>query len=378
MTGLSDDWRTHAAALADRLAEQGVITDPAWRRVVAAVPRHVFVPEFYSDDDPPELITARDPRWLGLAYSDDTLVTQRREHPDQPGFAWSTSSSTRPSFMLRLLHLLDVREGMNVLEIGTGTGYTAALLSERLGARRVSTVDIDPELTDAARLRLADAGYRPSVAANDGLLGYPAGAPYDRVLATVATERVPYAWLEQTRPGGIILADVRPRGMTWAGALARLTVADDGTAGGPLISTTWGFMSTRRDVERPGIPEVVPIDATTVHTRTSEIGSGALHTPGLSLLVWQRLPGVNAFPGRDGTEIVTPDGSWAKVTKAIPAKVEYGGPADIWDRVEGAHAWWIGHGNPDVAAFGLTIGPGEQRLWFRSPDGESWSAPDHG
>ncbi|WP_285564905.1 methyltransferase domain-containing protein, partial [Actinomadura rubrobrunea] len=187
-----DPWTTHAARLAEQLAEQGAITDPAWRRAVEAVPRHVFVPEFYSDGDPPELITAHDTRWLELAYSDDTLVTQRKQHPDQPGFSWSTSSSTRPGFTLRLLHLLDVGDGMDVLEIGTGTGYTAALLCHRLGSQHVTTVDIDPDLTRAARRHLAHAGYRPNVTTGDGLHGDPAHAPYDRVLATVAHEHVPY------------------------------------------------------------------------------------------------------------------------------------------------------------------------------------------
>ncbi len=375
MTGNLDDWRIHAAALADRLIEQGTITDPAWGEAVATVPRHVFVPEFYNDDDPPELLSAGDPRWAALVYADETLVTQRKEHPEQPGFQWSTSSSTRPSLMLRMLHILDVRDSDTVLEIGTGTGYNAALLSERLGSGNVTTVDIDPVLTDAARVRLADAGYQPTVAANDGHLGYPARAPYERVMATVATERVPYVWVEQTRPGGVILADIRPRGMTWAGALTRLTVADDGTATGPLVSCTWGFMSTRPDVTRPGIPEGIPIDARTVYSRTSDVGSEALHTPGLSLLIWQRLPGVNVFPDPDTTQITSPDGSWAEVTKTTPAKVKHGGPTDIWKEVEQAHTWWNDHGTPDVETFGLTVGPSEQRLWHGTPDGESRTAP---
>lgn len=368
----AEDWRTRAAALADRLTEQGVITDPVWRCVVADVPRHAFVPEFFSADDPPERITTDDPRWLPLAYSDETLVTQRKEHPDQPGFAWSTSSSTRPSLMLRMLHILDVGDRTSVLEIGTGTGYNAALLCERLGSDYVTTIDIDPELTGVARERLAGAGYRPTVATADGPAGYLPGAPYDRIIATVATEGVPYAWIEQTSPGGVILADIRPRGMTWAGALARLTVADDGTAHGPLIPCTWGFMSTRSDATRPGVPEPIPIDARTVRTRISDIGGEALRAPGLSLLIWRRLPGINAFPGPDLTQITSPDGSWAKATKTTPAKIEYGGPADIWAEVEHAHAWWMDHGRPEVDAFGLTVtGPYDQRLWHQAPDGET-------
>lgn len=338
--------------------------------MVAAVPRHVFVPEFYSDDDPPDLIAAEDSRWLELIYTDDTLATQRREHPDQPGFAWFTSSGTRPSLMVRMLHILDVEDGMTVLEIGTGTGYNAALLSERLGSEHVTTVDIDPDLTVAARVRLAVAGYGPTIATCDGLRGYPARAPYDRIIATVANEQVPYPWVDQTRPGGVILADIRPRDMTWAGALVRLTVAADGTASGPLVSCTWGFMSTRKDVDLPGIPEVVPIDVSTVHTRTSDVGGEAADTPGLSLLIWQRLPDVTAFRHPDTTELVMPDGSWAKVTKTIPAKVEHGGPADIWTEVEHAHQWWTDHGRPDVEAFGLTVGPNGQRLWQRTSAGQ--------
>jgi protein-L-isoaspartate(D-aspartate) O-methyltransferase len=375
MTVSPDEWRPRAAALADQLTEQGVITDPAWRDVVASVPRHMFVPAFYSDDEPPTLVTASDPRWLDLVYSDDTLVTQRKEHPDQPGFAWSTSSSTRPSLMLRMLHLLDLRDRMTVLEIGTGTGYNPALMSERVGADNVTTIDIDPELTEAARDRLAQAGHRPTVATANGPDGYPPRAPYDRIIATVANEQVPYPWIQQTTPGGVILADIRPRGMTWAGALARLTVNDDGTASGPLVSCTWGFMSTRPDVERPGAPNTVPIDMRTMQTRSSDVTGKAIQTPGLSLLIWQRLPGITAFPGPDAISISTPDGSWATVTKATAAKVEYGGPTDIWQRVEDAHTWWAEHGRPDVGAFRLTIdGPARQHLWYQNPDGQHVTA----
>jgi protein-L-isoaspartate(D-aspartate) O-methyltransferase len=355
------DWQGRAAALADRLGEQGLITEPEWRDAVASVPRHMFVPEFY-DDDSGRFVRAGDARWSELVYSDDTLVTQRMEHPDQPGFHWPTSSSTRPGLMLRMLDILDVRRGMNVLELGTGTGYNAALLAARAGSEHVTTVDIDPVLTSAARERLKEAGYAPAVITRDGRLGCAERRPYDRVIATVATEQVPYAWVEQTRPGGVILADVRPRGMTWAGALARLTVAEDGTASGPLIPCTWGFMSARPDAARPGIPEAVAIDATDVHHRTSEVGGDALRRPGLSLVIWERLPGVNVFPGDAEVEITAPDGSWAKASSTAPGEIEHGGPSDIWAEVESAHDWWTSHARPGVEAFGLAVDSAGQSL----------------
>ncbi|MFC5185632.1 methyltransferase domain-containing protein [Actinomadura harenae] len=360
-------WRAHAAALASQIAQHGELGDQ-WRRVVEQVPRHVFVPRIWSDGDPAEAITTGDPRWLELVYSDETLVTQRMTFPGQGGFAWATSSSTRPGFMIRMLGLLDVADGMRVLEIGTGTGYGAALLSERLGSDLVTSIDIDPALVDAARERLAAAGYAPVLAVGDGTAGYPGRAPYDRVIATVANERVPYTWVEQTRPGGVILADLRPRGMTRAGALARLVVGGDGTAAGRLVASA-GYMSMRRAVDLPGIPEAPPIDATTVRTRPSRLGSEVLNVPGLSLLIWQHIPGVSAFglPG-DAAQVVAGDGSWARVPADGPGMVEYGGPSDVWARVEDAHAWWTGHGRPGVEDFGLTITPAAHHWWFQSPD----------
>jgi protein-L-isoaspartate O-methyltransferase len=94
-----------------------------------------------------------------------------------------------------------------VLEIGTGTGWNAALLCKRVGKRgRVVSIEVDPLIAQAAWSALARAGYSPLVITADGVDGHPDGAPYDRVLATAAVrEIVPRAWLGQTRPDGIIV-----------------------------------------------------------------------------------------------------------------------------------------------------------------------------
>jgi protein-L-isoaspartate O-methyltransferase len=148
-----------------------------------------------------------------------------------------------------MLEDLDVREGHSVLEIGTGTGYNAALLCARLGDSNVTTIDIDPELVDSARHRLAAHGYHPHVLAGDGEQGVSSNAPYDRIIATCAIDSIPPAWIAQTRIGGVILANLR--GNLMRGAQARLTVADDDAASGPFLPGYGSFMAMRHDPNAP-------------------------------------------------------------------------------------------------------------------------------
>jgi protein-L-isoaspartate O-methyltransferase len=91
---------------------------------------------------------------------------------------------------------------MRVLEIGTGTGYNAALLAHRLSAENIVSVEVDPAVAEHARRVLAAAGFGAlTVVSADGAEGYLPRAPYDRVSSTVATAEVPYAWVAQTCPG---------------------------------------------------------------------------------------------------------------------------------------------------------------------------------
>jgi SAM-dependent methyltransferase len=107
--------------------------------------------------------------------------------------------------MVSVLEALDVTGDSRVLEIGTGTGYTTALLCERLGSDHVTSVDIDPELIELARTRLATHGYHPTLAAVDGAGGYPPGTPYDRIIATCGVPTIPPAWLQQAAPAAVIV-----------------------------------------------------------------------------------------------------------------------------------------------------------------------------
>ncbi len=129
---------------------------------MAAIPRHVFVPAAYRQDNTGmwQPVDVTSPSGLDLVYSPTTLVTalvDRGTHQE------SVSSSTKPDLMLRMLEALDIHDGHKVLEIGTGTGYNAAVLSRRLGENLVFSVDIDIELVDSARSRLHNIGFRPTL-----------------------------------------------------------------------------------------------------------------------------------------------------------------------------------------------------------------------
>ncbi|MFI5710976.1 methyltransferase domain-containing protein [Kribbella sp. NPDC051620] len=205
--------------MVSELVASGNITNPRWQEAFRAVPRHLFVPRFYRSDQNGNSIvdSASRDEWLAAVYSDVHLVTTEDVR----------SSSTAPSLMASMLEALELTGDERVLEVGTGTGYNAALLSERLGAGQVVSVDIDPDLIAQARERLEVAGYRPLVAVADGVNGYPDGGPYDAVIATCRLDYVPPAWLQQLRPGGVI---VTPMGA----GVAVLRNAATGYGGGPF------------------------------------------------------------------------------------------------------------------------------------------------
>ncbi|MEV0240901.1 methyltransferase domain-containing protein [Streptomyces sp. NPDC050674] len=233
------------AALVRRIEASGVwAADPLWREAFATVPRHLFVPYYYvgaargyerrwgESPDP----GARE-RWLRGAYEDTPLATRLRDGE-------LLSSSSQPSLMADMLVALGVADGHTVLEIGAGTGYNAALLSHRLGDDKVTTVDLDPEITESARRHLAAAGHHPVVVTGDGARGVPERAPFDRIIATCALNTVPRAWIAQCRPGGRILVPL-------ATGLIVLTVAGAGHAEGRFLHTPAYFVPLR-GTGRPG------------------------------------------------------------------------------------------------------------------------------
>ncbi len=161
------------------------VSDERVLRAMEAVPRHLFVP--------PEL---RD-----RAYGDYPLPIGYGQTISQPYIvAWMTE-------------LLELQEGDKVLEIGTGSGYQAAVLAEIPGVE-VYTIEIVPELAEQARKRLESLGYtNVHCRQGDGYYGWPEYAPYDAIILTAAPEVIPGPLIEQLAVGGrMVLPIGRPGG----------------------------------------------------------------------------------------------------------------------------------------------------------------------
>ncbi|NLU72794.1 methyltransferase domain-containing protein [Streptomyces sp. HNM0575] len=127
----------------------------------------------------------------------------------------------------RHLGLLDIRPGDAVLDIGVGSGLSAALAARLAGPEgRVTAVEIDAGLAARARALYAAHGHRVEVVVGDGLHGHTGRAPYDRILAGVTPPAVPDAWLRQLRPGGLLLCGVRVCDLPGGYAIARIRTGE--------------------------------------------------------------------------------------------------------------------------------------------------------
>ncbi|MDN3358810.1 methyltransferase domain-containing protein [Actinomadura sp. DC4] len=149
--------------------------------------------------------------------SDEAITTQLKDG------MWPTSSSSAPWVMAQMIDALKLRPGLRVLEIGTGTGYNAACMAEA-GAEVVS-VEIDERIAEQARRNLRISGHSGvEVITGDGEDGAPRKAPFDRVISTGAAQNIPYAWVGQTRDGGLIVLPYT--GEAHEGAMVVLSVRD--------------------------------------------------------------------------------------------------------------------------------------------------------
>ncbi|MEV1006006.1 methyltransferase domain-containing protein [Streptomyces sp. NPDC049881] len=368
-------------AAAERLVTQvrhrlGRPVPPEWTTALRAVPRDVFLPGtvWLRDGEGGYEVcdrAAHAERWWAAASADEPVVTRLDTEPD--GWQRPVSSLSAPSTVVRMLDSLALRDGARVLEIGTGVGFTAALLAHRLGDANVISLELDADLVETARGNLKLLGRGPAVECADGALGWPDGGPYDAVFATCSVRRVPGAWLEQTRPGGRIVV---PWSTAWcAFGTVTLTRRDGGgadgrfTSGGsymPLLDA--GDAGPGRVDEPPRVSRTgLSPWAVAGEDYTAQFAVGAC-VPGVRH-VWDGDPEPKGVRVRLWLEEEA-GGSWATVDVrdgSVGFVVAQYGPRSLWDEVETAWHWWDHHGRPTPDRFGITAARDGHTLWLDTP-----------
>ncbi len=162
----------------DQIKRRGV-KDVGVLKAVQKVEREKFVPEKYRD----------------LAYSDNPLPIGHQQ------------TISQPYIVAYMTEHLQVSKSHNVLEIGTGSGYQAAILAEM--AHHVFTIEIIPELAESAEKVLMELGYENiTVRTGDGYKGWPEEAPFDRIMVTAAPNEIPEKLVEQLAPNGRMILPV--------------------------------------------------------------------------------------------------------------------------------------------------------------------------
>ncbi|WP_331767676.1 protein-L-isoaspartate(D-aspartate) O-methyltransferase [Embleya sp. NBC_00896] len=374
MTGHADAMR--------RLDAAGAFSGAPWvREAMNAVRREAFVPDVIWRDDG-DLYTRVDRRtdpagWAAVVGGRGPVVTQVDDGADAEHGEVATSSVSDRLAVVNFLTALDVHPGQRVWEVGTGSGWTAALLAYRVGPTgRVVTVEIDRALADAARARLGAFANTVEVVTGDGEDGAPAtgaGGRWDRVHITAAvTRRLPHTWVEHAKSGAVLVLPFSPP--FGSGSLLRLVVGDDGTASGRFVKSV-AFMPLRgqrgsgHDVFEEIRTAHPDHDTHPVDWHLAGVSADGNHIQALAL----KLPDVHRAIGKGGAKWWLHDGkdSWALVDDTPDAgHAVQGGPRRLWDEVTAILAW---QDDAEIHAydFGVTVEPDAQWAWAGAP-GRRW------
>lgn len=377
-------WKPHAVRLARQLVRDGALTDASWRDAVRNVPRHHFTPSHYTaappspgttgwrhhhrPDSGPDTPAGR--AWLRQVYAQVPLVVALsgidvwgRQHP--------VAVSPDPATTMRLLHTLEIRATDRVLELGTGSAHTTAMLAHRVGAKQLTSVEIDPDVHHLATHRLDQLGQRPYlVLADDTRLDATPLHPtdvatpgFDRVLVGHTVDDIPAAWLHHTRPGSLVLATLT--GGLGVGHPALLHHTPDGRLTGPFLPWPTDDLPAQRHharlaaIRRPATPTATrprhgstSVDPTALHANTSLALLHQLHLP----------PGTTAAVRADvdgsATYLHAPDSSWAEIAHQPDRRGHYdsriAGPTNLLDALAAARDTYHDLHRPGWTDLGLT------------------------
>ncbi len=349
---------------------RGLDTSETVRAAFADHPRHRFIPDLvWPDIQGLPLIRSADPaRWAAYVYGDDAVVTQANDggsgavnHP--------SSSSSAPQLMADMIAAARIEPGMRVLEIGTGTGWNAAILASLVGPTgHVTTIEIDPKVGQRARRNLE--GAEVTVVHGAEL---PEEGAYDAVIATCSVSRVPVSWLDGLEPDGLVVVPWGPRSDSHASPVAALRKAGPKSAAGPFVCEAFFMRDRTQRVPRGEFPgmgresegtRVLPFTVEDL-TEDDRVTRFMLMLPGVRIGI-----GMRPFGGGVGPIVYlgAPDGSWAYLWPDGAA--HGGGPTDLVERLRVAHDLLAGESWPALAEFSLEADLTAGVCRVRAPFGE--------
>ncbi len=338
-----------------------------------SVPRHLFVDHYYLYEGEKSKHWIRyeqeeSPAWYERVYSNEALITHVEEH------GHTLSSSSEPGIMAIMLDALEIEAGMRVLEIGTGTGYNAALLASLVGdPHLVTTVDIDAQAIDRARYAIAQAiGEGMAVEQADGRNGYSANAPYDRIIVTASTLTVPWAWKEQLAPGGILLCILQPR-LAKLGGLLKAQEADRRLQGRVLQQAL--FMGLRDSTSpRRGIQIDFRASLCTSFSLDRALFESELigQDHDFTFFLCNEIPDLRMFYKGEAPIFYaesTPQGYVVFQQSQVKLRGDRSVAYSFWMRLVRAYGQWLHYGRPAISQYQFEMDKTSQSLALTMPSG---------
>jgi protein-L-isoaspartate O-methyltransferase len=306
------------------------------------------------------------PAWMARAYGDQSLVTQIGPlHADDAAFdaeahGRPTSSSTLPGLLVHMYQHAILQEGLDILDVGTGSGYGCALLATRFGADHVTSVDVDPGLTKRAMPRLDTLGLQPLIAAVDATGALP--GTYDRIIATVAVRPIPASWLTALRPGGRLVTTI-----TGMNVILTANKTDDGGAEGRIEWDRAGFMESRSGTDYQ--PQLTEMFAAVRDAEGEQVSRDrypvidVAESWELYSMLGALAPGIEHHFEQDGEHVTAwmlhSDGSWARATGIAgePSTVHQDGPRLLWDTLDDIRLTWLSDGSLPLYGARVQVDP---------------------
>jgi protein-L-isoaspartate(D-aspartate) O-methyltransferase len=368
MINLSDQSEQARIQLVQHLCATGNVHSERLAQAFLAIKREAFVTQFFEQEGfvwkvrTMEQYPASD--WINAIYRDEPLVTWV-DAQNRVG-----SSSSAPTAMAMMLEALDLQPGHRVLEIGTGSGYNAALLAFLVGDPcLVTTIEVKETLALSAKKALETNVGPISVHIGNGYDGVPSSAPYDRIIAAASAPTIPRSWFDQLKPHGRLVMDLQ--GSLHKSSFLVLEKTDAESVYGQFDPRALYFMPMRAGLpaaspvkhllQQPIVQQIVLENDATTNTL---FDNASLHW----FLQWA-VPGITLtkakMKGKDGTRqvplvtFVDPeektiiqfalrDGKWFGNER---------GSGGLWETISQATQEWYAYGCPDQTAYHVEWSP---------------------